>query len=252
MRDETPAGGGAAAAPPDAGDYCRQVEEHLTRVNGGHLVRVVGPAFELVRQWAEEGMPLSVVFRGIDLKAERHRAGRATRPLRIEFCEGDVRDTFDTWRRALGLTSRDVAASGEADAATPESAERKRPSLTKHLDRAIERLGRSAGRLDLPEPLRDALGDMMTTLMALRDTARGARGAERDATAAQLPALDRQLLAQARASAPADVLDALRRDAERDLAAYRDRLSGASWRQTVDAAVDQLLRERLGLPTLDV
>jgi hypothetical protein len=227
------------------------VEEHLTRVNGGHLVRVVGPAFEMVRQWAEEGVPLSVVFRGIDLKAERHRAGRTKRPLRIEFCEADVRETFETWRRALGLAGRGALPAEDTEHAA-EAVERKRPSLAKHLDRAVERLGRSAGRLDLPEALRDALGDVMTSLTALRETARGARGADRDAAAAHLPALDRQLLAQARASAPGDLLESLRREAERDLAAYRDRLSGDAWRQTVDAAVDQLLRERLGLPTLEI
>ena len=97
----------------DVGDYCRQVEDHLTRVNAGHLVRIVGPGFELVRQWAEEGMPLSVVFRGIDLRAERHRAGKSRRPLRIEFCEADVRDLFDGWRRAVGLPrATDAAAAG--------------------------------------------------------------------------------------------------------------------------------------------
>ena len=48
-------------ADVDIGEYCRQVEDHLTRVNGGHLVRIVGPGFELVRGWANEGIPLSVV-----------------------------------------------------------------------------------------------------------------------------------------------------------------------------------------------
>src|SRR3954464_963633 len=87
----------------DVGEYCRRVEDHLTRASGGHLVRIVGPGFEIVRQWAIEGVPLSVVYRGIDLKAERHRAGQAARPLRIEFCEADVRAIYDDWGRAVGL-----------------------------------------------------------------------------------------------------------------------------------------------------
>src|SRR5215471_19149127 len=88
--------------PEDLGEYCRRVEQHLTRVNGGHLVRVVGPAFELVRGWAEAGVPLSVVLQGINLKAERHRTGQALRPLRLEFCEGDIRALYADWRRAIG------------------------------------------------------------------------------------------------------------------------------------------------------
>src|SRR5262249_17394442 len=110
--------------PEDVGDYCRQVEQHLTRVNGGHLVRVVGPGFDRVRRWAEEGIPLTVVFRGIELKAERHRLGVSRRPLRIEFCDADVRETFDNWRRSIG-----VAAIESGDVPEPaEDEPRKRPS----------------------------------------------------------------------------------------------------------------------------
>ena len=29
-----------------------QIESYLCRKNGGHLVRIVGPAFEKVRSWA--------------------------------------------------------------------------------------------------------------------------------------------------------------------------------------------------------
>ena len=105
----------------DVADYCRQVEAHLTRINGGHLVRVVGPGFALVKQWADEGIPLSVVFRGIELKAERHAAGASKRPLSIEFCEADVLREFtaraeqdlapyrdrlspEAWTRAVSVT----------------------------------------------------------------------------------------------------------------------------------------------------
>ena len=51
------------------------------------------------------GVPLSVVYRGIDMKAERHREGQARRPLRIEFCEAMCASVFDNWRRAVGLTT---------------------------------------------------------------------------------------------------------------------------------------------------
>ena len=96
----------ALVTADDIGDYCRRVEDHLTRANAGHLVRIVGPGFELVREWAMSGVPLSIVYRGIDDKAERHREGAARRPLRIEFCESDVRALYDRWRRAIGLSIR--------------------------------------------------------------------------------------------------------------------------------------------------
>ena len=32
----------------DLGEYCRRVEAYLTQVNGGHIVRIVGPGFREV------------------------------------------------------------------------------------------------------------------------------------------------------------------------------------------------------------
>lgn len=229
--------------------YCRDVEDHLTRVNGGHLVRIVGQGFELVRQWAEEGIPLSVVFRGIDLKADRHRLGSARRPLRIEFCEADVREVYDGWRRAVGLRQRIEPA--ETEGAESEPA-RKRASLTRHLDRAIERLSRTAGRVDLPEPFLQEVGALLEELGRVRDLARGARGAAREALEARLPALDDRLLVAARAAASPALLASVNEDAASDLASFRQRLGADGWDRAVKVTVDRLLRDRFGLPTIGV
>jgi len=50
--------------PVDLGEYCRAVESYLCRRNEGHLVRVVGPAFDCVAAWAAKGVPLRVAYRG--------------------------------------------------------------------------------------------------------------------------------------------------------------------------------------------
>ena len=50
-------------------------------------------------------MPLKVACAGIDRYFERYyRKGPRRRPVRIEFCEADVLDAFDDWRRAVGVT----------------------------------------------------------------------------------------------------------------------------------------------------
>ena len=51
--------------------YCREIETYLCQKNDGHLIRVVGPSFELVSRWAAEGVPLKVAFSGIDRYVER-------------------------------------------------------------------------------------------------------------------------------------------------------------------------------------
>ena len=87
-------------------DYCRAIETYLCQKNDGHLIRVVGPSFELVSSWAADGVPLKVACRGIDRYFERYyRKGPRRRPVRIDFCEADVLDAFDEWRRAVGLPS---------------------------------------------------------------------------------------------------------------------------------------------------
>ena len=90
---------------PELGQYCRAIETHLCQVNQGHLVRVVGPAFDLVRTWHASAVPLKIVLRGIDRRAARvlRVASGSRRPLRVEFCEADVMDVFDEWRRAIGF-----------------------------------------------------------------------------------------------------------------------------------------------------
>ena len=42
------------------GEYCRAVEAHLCRSNGGHLVRIAGPSFDRVCGWEARGIPLRV------------------------------------------------------------------------------------------------------------------------------------------------------------------------------------------------
>ena len=231
----------------DIAEYCRQVEEHLARVNAGQIVRVVGPAFELVRGWALEGMPLTIVFHGIDRKAERHRAGRSKRPLRLEFCEDDVRETFDRWRRAVGLPAD---ALGHGDATGTEPAPRKRPSLSKHLERVADRLSRVIGRLDWPDDFRDRLAVSLDEVSSLRETVRTARGDARSAIPVRLARVDEAMMAAAKSALPADVHARLRAGASTDLAAYEGRVAPDVWRQSVDRATDQLIREHFSLPTV--
>ena len=123
--------------PVDA--YCREIETYLTRKNDGHLIRVVGPSFELVSRWAADGVPIKVAFEGIDRYFERYyRKGPRRRPVKIDFCEADVLDVFDEWRRALGLAAGAGPGVDEATASSPETPGSR--SLPAHLERALLRL----------------------------------------------------------------------------------------------------------------
>jgi len=226
-------------------DFCREIEAHLCQKNDGHLVRVVGPSFELVSGWAAQGVPLKVAFAGIDRYCERYyRKGPRRRPVRIEFCDADVLDAFDEWRRALGLAAIDAPAS------EPEAHERTSSSLPAHLERVVTRLtaARASGKAD--EVFDEVIDRIASELDVARASSRGVRGEARQALIARLTELDAELLRTARAALDEASRDAMVREADAELASYRERMAPDAFARARDTAADRLLRERLGLPVV--
>jgi hypothetical protein len=224
-------------------DYCREIETYLCRKNDGHLIRITGPSFDLVTAWAAQGVPLKVAYRGIDRYFERYYAkGPRRRPVRIDFCEADVLDTFDEWRRATGLT----AAGEERPADGEGAAGRRSVSLPVHLERVLRRLtsARATGALDA------SFDDFLDRVARELEAARGARGAKRQALVERLAALDHELLEAARASLDDVSRAALAREAEEELAGFRSAMSPDAFARAREAAIDRLVRDRAGLPTV--
>ena len=225
--------------------YCRDVESYLCRRNDGHLIRLVGPAFELVCRWETTRIPLSVVCRAIDRTVERREAkGGRRRPVRIEFCEAEVLDLFDDWRRAVGVQ-------GEADSAGRDADQTlsRRPSLVAHVDRVITRLTAWRGAPP-PPPLRDLASRIVGELDSMRATAKTARGEARQRLMTRLHDVDRELMTAVRATADASLRDLLRAQAERDLAPFRQRMPPSVFAQSLEASTDRLFREHHKLPRI--
>jgi hypothetical protein len=235
-----------AGRPPavDTHAYCRAVEAHLCRQNGGHLIRIVGPAFDLVKGWAEAGIPLAVACAGIDRRVDRaaRKLGRR-RPMRVEFCAADVLAAHDEWTRAV--SSAGIGPGGDVAAGGP-----KRPSLTQHIDRVITQLTALRGSGRAPTALEPALAAAITALDGHRATAAVVRGVARDGVVEALRAVD-VTLTQAAVDAVADAeRTAVRRDAEREIAPFRSRLAPVQWEAALAMATARLIRLRLGLPAV--
>lgn len=229
-------------------DYCRQVEAYLCRKNDGHLIRIVGPAFEQVCGWATRGVPLKVALGGIDRYFERYYAkGPRRRPVRIEFCEADVLDAFDQWRRAVGISAGAVSAEGTPDGAG-EDADRHRGSLPAHLDRVIARL--TALRAGPDRRLDATLDAAVRELDGARARAKGLRGEAREAFLTRLQELDASVIAAARAQLEDAERDACRAEADAELAPFRARLARDEYDRAHAACVDRLVRERYRLPSI--
>ena len=221
----------------DVSDYCRQLEAYLCQKNGGHLIRIVGPAFERVCGWAEQGVPLKIARSGIDRYCERQQEKRVRRrPVRIEFCEDDILTLFDDWRRAVGIVH------GGTQAAAPP---RKEP-LASHIERVVTRL--MARRAARSQAFEAAVERLLAELDLVAAGARQARGEARAAIIERLAALDADLMAAAKADLDPPSRASLEREAEEELAGFGSRISPHARADAVRAAYDRLVRESLGLP----
>jgi hypothetical protein len=226
--------------------YCREVESYLCRKNDGHLIRIVGPAFDQVCGWASQGIPLKVVFRGVDRYVERYYAkGPRRRPVRVEFCEADVLDAFDDWRRAVGVEP------GPDSAQDPEDervAARPRESLSTHLDRVVARL--VARRAGSDRSLDATLDEIVRELDTVRGGSKNLRGERRDTMLQRLRELDRRLVDTARATLDSETLQRITREADAQLSPFRSRMPSDAYARSHEACVERLMREHARLPTL--
>ena len=226
-------------------DYCREIEAYLCRKNDGHLIRIVGPSFERVCSWAAQGIPFKIVCHGIDTYFVRYYAkGVRRRPVQIDFCEHDILDAFDAWRRAVGVRMPGADAAEET-----AHAKRHKRSLPEHLDRICERVtARRAGMTPPPAEFDAVLETITKEAAAFRDRPGPLRGETRDRIMARLVELDRLMLDAARAHAEPAAIHAMRTEAAEQLLPFRDRMPAEAYERAIDSAVDRLVREREQLP----
>jgi hypothetical protein len=228
-------------------DYCREIESYLCKKNDGHLIRVVGPSFELVSRWAADGVPLKIAFEGIDRHFERYyRKGPRRRPVRIDFCEADVLDAFDEWRRAVGLPLGPPEADRESgESELPSKAG---TSLPAHLERVVLRLtsALASGRFSADG---GALIDRVARELELaRGSARGIRGDVRRELLERLASIDADLGQLAVASLGSAERAEIEREADEELEGFRSRLAPDAYARARGAIVDRLARAVFGLP----
>ena len=228
----------------DPSDYCREIEAYLCRKNEGHLIRIVGPAFEQVCGWATLGVPLKVAFRGIDQYCDRYYAkGPRRRPVRIEFCEADILDLFDAWRRAIGVPRNDGGV-------PPEEATPRKPALAAHIERAVARLTSLRAGNARSLSFNQRIDGVVRQLDHLAADARSVRGEARAALIERLRVLDDELGEVATREASAELTATLTRETDAELAPFVARMPEAELTRARAAAFDRLVRDAFGLPLL--
>lgn len=254
-------------------EYCREIETYLCQKNDGHLIRVVGPSFGIVSGWAEQGVPLKIAFAGIDRYFERYyRKGPRRRPVKIDFCDADVLDVFDEWRRAVGVVDGaravlsstttsghpedvDERASGDGSAESDRpgnsvSLRERRTSLPAHLERVVLRLTSARAGGSLGDDFDSLIDRAAAELDAARAKSGGLRGDARQALIDRLAVLDTELVHTARATLDDASRASLAREAESELAAFRNGMTREAFARALDVVMERLVRERARLPTI--
>ena len=81
-------------------NYFTEIEEHFIQRRGKHML--VSPLdWSLIESWKQSGIPLHVVFRGIDRAFAKHQArGTQQRVNSVFYCQPSVMECFEEYRLA--------------------------------------------------------------------------------------------------------------------------------------------------------
>jgi hypothetical protein len=211
------------------GSYYMEVEAHFVARRGSPLF-ITPSEWDLVWRWEQLGIPLSVVKEGIDRVFERPRALLKRR--RLGYCRQTVEAAFRRFREARV---------GERYGAYEENASE--GSGRARIEEIASRLRQVAADCSAPAVARAA--DEVESLSGRAD---GSPGEVEEA----LAAIDRELVRNCETLLDDAPREELRRDAERTLESYRERMPEKVYQAAVASAFRKRLRKKLGLPTLSL
>jgi hypothetical protein len=229
-------------------EYFSEIEERFSARRGSVLL-LSTLDWALIETWREAGVPLEAVLRGIDRAFDKYdeRTARAKGRLRkvngLAWCAQAVMEAAEE------LVEAATGAAPVREVRAQESGfEAARVAL--YLERNAETVAASRANA-----LSGAAEVLTATAQRLRELAMGVRG---DAAPAldeldrTLTVLEERMVAAVKQAVPEAEAVALRESAERELAPYRSRMSGAQLKQVSAQFEQKRLLEAYGLPRLSL
>jgi hypothetical protein len=162
-----------------------------------------------------------------------------------------VLDAFDAWRRAVGVSTvaPDPAGGPVSSTSATATADRKR-SLASRIEGALARLTVLRGSDKAGPAIGPALDAAVRSLDAIRGEAVRARGEARDALLERIADTETTLVASAAAAISEAERVAFEKEADAELAPFRQRMTAEAYAQSRRAAVERLVRHHFGLPEI--
>jgi hypothetical protein len=231
-------------------NYFTEIEEHFQRRWGG-ILRLSPLDWVLMETWRDAGIPLEAVLRGIDVTfANYERRPSKTRKINgLGFCSQEVLAAAEDMKEAA------VGAAGTKPVPAPKS----RAGQGFEPEVVAPFLRRNADLLEaakLPQgdgvSARSVALDAAKTLRHLAEEIEEKPAARLEDLERRLTVLEEKLFAVLLATTPDEEIVTVRAEADRDLAPYRRKMSGAQIDQLQKQYVHKGLLEKFGLPRLSL
>jgi hypothetical protein len=228
-------------------NYFTEIEDRFLRRRGGGLL-LSTLDWALIETWKDAGIPLEAVLRGIDEAFDRYdqRPSKTKKVNSLAYCSQLVLSAAEDMKEAA------VGASGD----TPPKS-----SASKGFEPAVvvPFLRRNADLLEgakLPEAggisARSVALDAAKTLRHLAEEIEAKPAARLEDLERRLTVLEEKLFAMLLASTPDEEIVTVRAEADRDLAPYRSKMSGAQIDQLQKQYVHKRLLDKYHLPRLSL
>ncbi len=237
--------------------YFSEIEEHFQRRRGSILI--CSPLdWALMEVWKEAGIPLEAVLRGIDAAFDKYdRKVRKTRKVNsLAYCQQEVLSAVEELKEAALGSTRDPNATSIANAELARYFERNAQILAgcKHPAAGLRAL--TAEQAATLRRLAGELAPAPHSPASPHSPKEGECGppvpADLEELERRMTVMEEKLFAALWSHASDEELMEARAQAERELAPYRGKMSGAQIDQLLRQYGNKQLLERHGLPRLSL
>ncbi len=230
-------------------NYFTEIEDrYLQRRGGGLLLSTLDWA--LIETWKDAGIPLEAALRGIDEAFDQYdqRPSKTKKVNSLAYCSQLVLAAAEDMKEAaVG------ASAGQPAEAKPRASQGFEPSVV------VPFLRRNAELLEAAELLegggisaRSAALDTARTMRQLAEEMENKPAARLEDLERRLTVLEEKLFAVLLASTADEEIVTVRAEADRDLAPYRRKMSGAQIDQLQKQYMHKRLLEKYRLPRLSL
>ena len=227
-------------------NYFTEIEErYLQRRSGGLLLSTLDWA--LIETWKDAGIPLEAVLRGIDEAFDRYdqRPAKTKKINSLAYCSQAVLGAAEDMKEAAVGAAEPAAKSRAGEGFEPEV-------VARYLRRNADVL--EAAKLPESRSIsaRELVLETARTLRQMADDAVNKPNTRLEDLERRLTVLEEKLFAVLLTATSDEEVVTVRAQADRDLAPYRSRISGAQIEQLHKQYVNKQLLQKYHLPRLSL